>query len=837
VVYDLPHLLVPGDPATDRFQPRGGGGGRRRIQEIANRQDHARVLRGSLEGAIEAFGQAREHWTEELRARGVILAVVGWPGGFELALESLDLRGSDIELLSVLPAIDEPPSGEVATVFVPDSQVQQFFIRLDSYAHEETQRGTPRHEKLIANIAALQQATLEQLWTDQRPFPHAADTEWFEVWLRRTGDERRILEQISESAGWETAARTVEFPKRTVAAVRTTVASLRDALSSRLPMAEVRFASLIQSPAELHPETQRQWVEDLLERVNPAPREAPAVCLLDTGVYQHSLFAGSLDPGDILHVVGPDGVDRNGHGTEMAGVALFGDLTDPMTSGMSVHLHHRLESVKILPDPGAAPSPPETYGAVTAAGVAVPEASTPTRRRVFCLASSDHGSRSDGRPTLWSATIDALGFGTDVVATDSGLELLSEPDPESSRLLVVAAGNVRDDYDVDFLDICDTSAIEDPGQSWNALTVGAFTELDTPPAHADFAGYTTLAQPGELSPFSRTSVLFSKIWALKPDIVMEGGNLLVSPAGDQFDMHDVVSIPTTSHRQPLGSPLTTTNATSAAAAQAARLAAMVSASYPAMWPETVRGLLIHAAEWTAPMAAAVKGVPTKTGRRQLLRRYGFGTPTAERVLRSASNAVTLIAQSHIQPFEQVNSSRTRLREMHLHDLPWPEDQLLTLGDTPVRLRVTLSYFIEPNASSRGWRGRYVYPSHGLRFDIRRPGESIAEFRRRLNGLAEVEEDRTRHTGEQEPNWLIGPQGRRVGSVHADMWEGAAAELAHSGVLGVYPIGGWWKNNNRADRNDLFVRYALLVSLSTPEVTIDLYTPIATEIGIPVEIET
>jgi hypothetical protein len=196
-----------------------------------------------------------------------------------------------------------------------------------------------------------------------------------------------------------------------------------------------------------------------------------------------------------------------------------------------------------------------------------------------------------------------------------------------------------------------------------------------------------------------------------------------------------------------------------------------------------------------------------------------------------------MVQSYIQPFEQVDSSRTRLREMHLHNLPWPQEQLLDLAETPVRLRVTLSYFIEPNASSRGWRGRYVYPSHGLRFDIRRPGETTGEFQRRLNRLAEVEEGGTQQGGGQEPNWLIGPQGRHVGSLHADVWEGTAADLADCGVLGVYPVGGWWKNNNRADRNDLFVRYALLVSLYTPEVTVDLYTPIATQIGIPVEIET
>ena len=836
MVYELPHILVPGAPTTDRYRRRGGGGDERKTREIPDRGAHAGALREDLTRAIETAQNARGQWSEELKAEGVILSVAGWPDGFELALNSLDLRGSGTELLSVKPPIDDPPSAEVATVFVPDSKVGQFFTRLDQYASQDTPTGTPRHEKLVANIAAIQQATLEQLWTDHRPYP-GDGTGWWEIWLRRTGHELDILAHVAATAEWKLAAQAVEFPVRTVTAVRADLGSLGASLSSRLPIAEIRFASLAESPAELPLETQRQWVREAMERVVPAPRQAPAVCLLDTGIYQHSLFGGSLHAGDIHYVVGSDGYDRDGHGTAMAGLALFGDVTDVLTSGLDVHLLHRLESVKLLPDPGATPNPPETYGAVTAAGVSAPEASMPGRRRSFCIANSDHGSRSDGRPTLWSATIDALSFGTDVVATASGIELLTEPDPESSRLLIVSGGNVRDDYKTSFLEVCDTSVIEDPGQSWNALTVGAFTELAATPAHSDFDGYTPLAPGGELSPFSRTSVAFSRIWPIKPDIVMEGGNLLVSPDATHFDQHDVVSVATTSHLEPRGRPLTTACATSAAAAQAARLAGRVAANYPGLWPETVRGLLVHAAEWTPSMAAAIDDAPNMTSRRQLLRRYGFGAPTDEQVLRSASNAVTLIAQAHIHPFEQVNSSRTRLREMHTHDLPWPREQLLELGEVLVRLRVTLSYFIEPNASSRGWKGRYVYPSHNLRFDIRRPGETTGEFQRRSNRLAEAEEGGTRRGAGQEPKWLVGSQGRHVGSLHADMWEGTAADLADCGVLGVFPVGGWWKNNNRADRNDLFVRYALLVSLYTSEVEVDLYTPIATQVGIPVTIET
>jgi hypothetical protein len=51
-----------------------------------------------------------------------------------------------------------------------------------------------------------------------------------------------------------------------------------------------------------------------------------------------------------------------------------------------------------------------------------------------------------------------------------------------------------------------------------------------------------------------------------------------------------------------------------------------------------------------------------------------------------------------------------------------------------------------------------------------------------------------------------------------------------------PVGGWWKRNQRKDRLDLPVRYALLVSLKTHEQGIDLYTPIATQLRIPVATE-
>lgn len=115
----------------------------------------------------------------------------------------------------------------------------------------------------------------------------------------------------------------------------------------------------------------------------------------------------------------------------------------------------------------------------------------------------------------------------------------------------------------------------------------------------------------------------------------------------------------------------------------------------------------------------------------------MGVPTLDRALHSATDALTLVVEDVIHPFD----GNGRMREMHLHALPWPTEALLELGGEKVEMRVTLSYFIEPNPGSRGWVRRYSYASHGLRFDVRRVNESTDDFRKRINQLARAEEER------------------------------------------------------------------------------------------------
>jgi hypothetical protein len=217
-------------------------------------------------------------------------------------------------------------------------------------------------------------------------------------------------------------------------------------------------------------------------------------------------------------------------------------------------------------------------------------------------------------------------------------------------------------------------------------------------------------------------------------------------------------------------------ATSAATAQAARLAAIISADYPTL-------LARDAARAGGALGAMDDADADPPARRERQARPGEARPAlrlrrAQRraCLRSGNDALTLVAQSSIRPFAE-----GKMRELHFFDLPWPRDVLAELGATPVRLRITLSYFIEPNPGRRGWKKRHRYASHGLRFDVKGPTESLEEFRKRLNKKA-LEEDETKPaTGGDSSEWYLGEQARNRGSLHSDILSCNAADLAERGV--------------------------------------------------------
>ena len=809
----------------------------------ADRHGHGVRLAQQLQAA-EAEGRfRREERAGDVdgAADGIYVVFDSFPD-VELAFESLDPRQGKRhpELVAVREVEVDGEVREQATVFVPDGKLGYFLKRLNDYANTADQ-DKPRNRNLVDRIQSIGLASLEQLWTDPpSEFPDQNELTWWELWLRqRDGQETEQLGAFAESVEARLGRTILGFADRTVVLIEATAAQLSTALDVLDNLAELRRP---RQPAGLlalqPPEEQADQVAKLADRTHTAPEDAPAACVLDTGAHQpHPLLGESLLVAD-CHACDPTwGVgDHAGHGTEMAGLALYGDLGGAVASAGEIRLRHRLESVKVLPPPPTT-NPPELYGAVTATAASLVEIQAPSRARVFSLAitadwepPTEDTARQFGQPTSWSAAIDALSAGLEIDVTNQGLVVLNEVELGARRLFVVAAGNVDTDED-DHLTRSDLEPIEDPGQAWNALTVGAYTDLDDLSSSPHYAGWTPVAAQGELSPFSRTSVAFTRDWPRKPDVVLEGGNTARSPQGTEYDTPEALQLLTT--RAPLHDQrlLTVTNATSAATAQAAHLGASVLVDYPALWPETVRALIVHSAEWTDAMKQRFDAAATRTQRIALQRRYGMGVPDLTRATRSATDALTLLVQDVLHPFD----GKGRTREMHLHELPWPRDVLGTLGAFEVRMRVTLSYFIEPNPGRRGWARRYSYPSHGIRFDVRRPTETTDEFRKRINKRALSEDERRPSSESDASAWLFGPEARASGSLHTDIWHGTAADLAERGVVAIYPVSGWWKERKDRDHSERGARYALIVSIETPGQDVDVWTPVAQEVGIEVEI--
>ena len=825
------HFVLDGVTETEPYRYPGSGGNSPSKPPAQNRARHGAALQrqiAELRGVAEFAREAQQAAGME-DGLGLQVEFESFPD-IELVFESLARDHWGIELLNVR----HEDNRTHATVFVPDGKLDHFERLIREYLAEARDKaGRPRdHQRLIDAIRQIRAASLRALWTDSPDvFPTPDDGAiWWEVWLPVRRNRRATVAAFRERAGaqdMEVAPGELNFPERTVVMARAAVEQMERSMVTLNSIAELRrpkeTADFFDS---LECDEQADWLDDLLDRARFAAEtdDTPYACLLDTGVNRgHPLIAPALDAVD-LHTVEPGwGTDdAAGHGTEMAGLALAGDLNELLAGTDPVEIEHRLESVKLIPRDGVPGAGPRHHGYLTVEAVARPEVTAPYRRRIYGMAVTARDDRDRGRPSAWSAAIDSLAVDFD-------------GDGANPRLLVVSAGNVRDSNAwSDYPDSNDTDVVHDPAQAWNALTVGACTDL-VRITEPDAGGYSPIAPEGGLSPFSTTSLTWEQFWPLKPDVVFEGGNA----AKDQLS---AVSLPSlrllTTHHLPANRLFTTTNATSAATALASRFTARIMAIYPGLWPETIRALIVHSAEWTDTMKRqsfrAVR-FPTKEDYLRLNRRCGFGVPNLDRALWTVDNSLTMVVEERLHPFKRAGSDPPTLRDIHLHDLPWPRDVLEDLGETPVEMRVTLSYFIEPNPSRRGHRSRYRYESHGLRFDVKRPLESVVEFRKRVNLAARDEDEGSPRRSDGDSAWLIGARGRHRGSLHGDIWQGTAADLASRGVIAVYPTAGWWKTRQALERYDKAVRYALVVSIRAPEVDVDLYTEVANRIAVGVDV--
>ena len=346
------HILVSSPPEAEPLTtPRSGRA--KPFKRPSDRTGHAWALNAELNRAVELGMISHEQAAPAQQEQAGLLVAFRAPPGVELNLKSLENKRAAIEVRSVTRS--DPTDGaepvETANVFIPQEAVEHFRERFERYATQETEKGHPKHRDLVDRIVSIDLAALRALWTDAADdFPRHNAPMWWEIWLQRdsNGQELQRLAAFAQRSNLRLGARHLAFADRTVCLVLAAPQRLVAApVLLAGDLAELRRAKSASAfVIDLPPAEQALWMDDAASRLAAANADAPAVCVLDTGVTQgHPLIAPGLavaDANAVNPAWGPDddggGAGQAGHGTEMAGLALYGDLAPLLESAGPVVL-------------------------------------------------------------------------------------------------------------------------------------------------------------------------------------------------------------------------------------------------------------------------------------------------------------------------------------------------------------------------------------------------------------------------------------------------------------------------------------------------------------------
>ncbi len=752
----------------------------------------------------------------------------------ELVAEQLADRATDIRVVGIVPETG------VLLLDAPGPELAKLRAKVDEFGEPKTRKkkdGTTTtrlaNERALAPVDEIGLATVHE-WEGLRLLGalasgalDASHKLWFEIAAR--GGYRNAGEATESSrAQIQRQLLRLGHPM-----AQDFVAPEEVSFFVRLPLTELR--NLVAAVDcvfgyDLVPNDILTWM--LLEhppkrelrafKLTPPPPDAPAVVVLDSGIAtehpllkQAILHASSVVPG----IDSP--ADFEGHGTRMAGASLYaGDLGEAIQRG-GHDASHWIQSVRILvrPREGTASDenraywPRFTFDAIMEAE----KVDAFVRPRAFVLAVTYPIDPLVA--TTYSQAVDQLAF-----------------HDGKGRLLCVSAGNVapNDLFDAvsAYPEGLTLRKIQEPAQGSNVLTVGGFTQKTRLPPDSTYAEAKVVAPSGGLSPHTTTGRV-DPPWPIKPDVVLEAGNVAVGSGLADPGIDSLVTL-TTGHDL-LMAPLAQINATSEASARAAHMAAKIWNENPSLRPETVRGLLVHSASWTPAMREQFT-MP------DLLYTCGYGVPDLDLARSCATDRATVIVEDEVpngvteeRPKKKPPKRPTtptvepvEVRRMKVFRMPFPETKLLANPESLVELRVTLSYFPEPST----FRTRVEYGLK-LKWDMQGPYESEAEFIERINDLHRPKGDDGKRIKKQQKesfDWTVRPQRRGRGTVQSDRWSGKASLLAGSKLIAVVPVLGWW--NRRAEMSRRSQPFSLIVSVLAE----GIYSEVKAALELPISIE-
>lgn len=538
--------------------------------------------------------------------------------------------------------------------------------------------------------------------------------------------------------------------------------------------------------------------------ITPPSETSARIAILDSGVaVRHPLLKPFVQ--NCYNVIPNNDLagDLDGHGTQMAGVCIYGNSLITVLEKGSYEQNVLIDSATLYPNTEEESFWPKlTQDAITAIK------SASINNHVFTMAVT--ANNKDSKPiTHWSQSLDQLIYN----------------DGENTNLMLVSVGNINrglynhENYPKENIENWD---IHDPAQSINALTIGAYTEKSE--LHIqDYKEFEVVAPCQGLSPYSSTNNLNH---CIKPEVLFEGGNLMYNEQSLTDD--PLISEITTNKEFATSSALCSFNATSCATALASNYSAQIWNKYPELRAETIRGLIVHSAQWNDTLKSQF------AQKDELLSACGYGIPNLEYALYSTPKRATVIIEDEI-----LNQDEEGNREIKKYKIPVPEDILTLDMNASANLKVTLSYFAEPNEPEK--KTRNTYRGLDLDWDVQGYDVTDEEFDMHLNNIYRKEYNEGRDRDERfssstinQYDWKIGKTRRNKGTVQSDELETlvSISEIVGSRGIAVFPRLGWWDKKSEFKHQKLHFSLIITVEIFT-EKDIDIYTPIKAAVGIPI----
>ncbi|MFM0517840.1 MULTISPECIES: S8 family peptidase [Caballeronia] len=375
-----------------------------------------------------------------------------------------------------------------------------------------------------------------------------------------------------------------------------------------------------------------------LPRIDPPADNAPSVCVLDTGLAAgHPLLAPAVGDTQNFIVAGEDASDHDGHGTRVAGLALYGRVFDRLPDQFLPRL--RLFAGKVFANDGQ----DQTRFVEKAVEDAVAYFHDHYRCKVFCLSYGDGNKVYDGRH------VRGLAYTLDRLSRKLGV-LFVVPTGNQSAL----PDNALEAFPA-YLH-AETFRLLDPATSLNAITVGGLAQFELDHQAQRFPERiesSPLARRNQPSPFTRVGPSIGG--AVKPDFVAEAGNLAWHHLRRNISSQRL-GVVSTSRDFADGRLFDDAPGTSFAAPQVAHLAASLLRFAPDASSDTLRALLgVHA---RVPGESSTL-VPNDAAR---LAVAGYGRVEDQHLFESQDHVVTL-----------VGSDAIGLDHHHYYELALPED--------------------------------------------------------------------------------------------------------------------------------------------------------------------